>query len=172
MKYFTDPVKSSLLAHMNLMGEFTTKALLAANLNITQATLYRYIKKMLDDGLIAVSRERQVRNVIEKTYKVTSKQDDMFKEMLETNDGAAYHMLFQHFAAGIAMEFGEYASRDDIDIINDGSGFRSQPFYANLEDLKKIGAEIEAIIKPYYEQGPGEGRQLRNFARIITPPKK
>ena len=172
MKYFTDPVKSSLLAHMNLMGEFTTKGLLAANPNITQPTLYRHIKKMLDDGLIAVSSQRQVRNVIEKTYTVTFDLNDMAKEMIESNDGATYHLLFQHFAAGIAMEFGEYALRDDIDILNDGSGFRIQPFYANLEDLKKIGAEIEAIIQPYYEQGPGEGRQLRSFARVITPPKK
>ena len=79
-------------------------------------------------------------------------------------------MLFQQFCNGLINEFQVYASRENIDILNDGSGFRVSPFYASTDELKELAGKIQAVIKPYYENEPTPERQMRSIAIIYTPP--
>lgn len=172
MKQFTDPTKLRLIMDIQELGHATTKILLERNPHIPQATLYRYIKGMLNVGIIKVAEERKVRYVTEKIYEMAIDLDNLAGEMIENNDGKMYFLLFQQFAAGLSKEFQEYSEREEIDLINDVSGFRVSPFYATAEETNEMMKRIGEVVAEYANNEPTPERRLRSFARIITPPKE
>ena len=171
MKYFTNPVTCKLFFNIETLGQATAKELTSLVADIPQATLYRYLRKMVDDGVLIVIKERQVRNVTEKTYAIGIDYKAEIDDMIAANSGEWYLGMFQHFCNGLINEFREYANRDNIDILNDGSGYRIFPFYATSDELFELAEKIREVIKPYYENKPTPNRQMRNAAIIYTPPK-
>ena len=169
-KYLTNPVTCRIFAGIEALGQTTAKELITKYKNIPQATLYRYIKKMTEDGILLVVDEKQVRNVTEKTYTINLDYKREIDKILKENSGEGYLGLFHQFCNGLINEFQAYTNRDNIDIINDGSGFRLIPFFASTNELKELSEKIQEIIKPYYENEPSPDRKLRNAAIIFTPP--
>ena len=172
MSHITNPVKAKLIGALVERGTATAKELAAANPALAQATLYRYLKKLVDDGVFTVVEERKVRNVTEKTYAMSVDLDSVFNEMLQENAGEAYLALFAQFSEGLMEEFRAYSKRDDIDLQNDGSGFRVSSFHATLDELTTLSKSIHALIRPYTELEPAPGREARSVALIFTPPNK
>ena len=170
LEYFTNPVKVKLISEIEKQKKTTAKQLAKAVPQIPQATLYRYLKKMVDDEIIAVVEENQVRNVKEKVYSVVFDFDAKIKEMVNDKSGKGYLTLFQQFSNGLIYEFQKYIDDGDIDILNDGSGFRITPFYATKSELEELAQKINEIVKPYHEQEPTPERKLRNLAIVYTPP--
>lgn len=172
MACLTNPIKCKLFFEIETQGRTTAKKLAECDENIPQATLYRYLKKMVEDGILEVVEERQVRNVREKVYGVAIDYKAEIEQMLAANSGEGYLSLFQQFCSGLINEFRTYAARDEIDILHDGSGFRIVPFYATTGELEDLSRSIQELIRPYHEQEPTPDRQMRNVAIVFTPPKK
>ena len=170
MECFTNPVKNKLFSQIDAQGQTTAKALAQHIDGVPQATLYRYLRKMVEDGILEVVEERQVRNVREKVYRVAIDFDAEVKKMLDENSGKGYLGLFQRFCNGLIDEFRAYTAKENIDIVHDGSGFRITPFYATFSELEELAREINARIKPYRENESTPDRQLRNVAIVFTPP--
>lgn len=82
--------------------------------------------------------------------------------------------LFAQFLAALMREFADYAARDDINILKDGSGFSTGPIAVNLEELEALMIKIGELTAPYRtpEQAAKPGRKLHSLAIIITPPKE
>ncbi|MCL2367944.1 MAG: hypothetical protein FWC72_03015 [Oscillospiraceae bacterium] len=167
---FTNPIKCKLLSDIQAQGQTTAKQLAERNPGIPQATLYRYLKRMVEDGVLAVLEERQVRNVREKVYGMAIDFEAEIENIVEGNSGVGYLGLFQQFSNGLLHEFQTYAAKDGIDIKHDGSGFRISPFYATFDELAELSRNIQALIKPYSEQEPTPERRMRNVAIVFTPP--
>ena len=170
MACFTNPIKCKLFSDIEQQKHTTAKKLAQSNEGIPQATLYRYLKKMLEDGVIEVVEERQVRNVREKVYGVAIDLQAEIGRMIVDNSGAGYLSLFQQFCNGLLAEFQAYTAKDHINIQKDGSGFRIVPFYATTDELEDLSRKIQDLIKPYHENPPAPGRQMRNVAIVFTPP--
>jgi len=170
MKYFTNPVACKLFYDIETHGQTTAKDIGSRNKEIPQATLYRYLNKMVNDGLLTVVDEKQIRNVKEKTYAVSIDYKAEIAKMISENSGEGYLGLFRQFCNGLINEFQTYVETDSIDILNDGSGFRVTPFYATTDELKELAEKIKETIKPYHENKPSPNRQMRNVAIIFTPP--
>ena len=170
MTCFTNPVKSKLFSDIETHGRTTAKDLAQRNVGIPQATLYRYLKKMVEDGILEVVEERQVRNVREKIYDIAVDFESEIGKMIDDNSGKGYLSLFQQFSNGLLSEFQAYAARESIDIKNDGSGFRIVPFYATIGELEELSLKIQELLRPYHENEPAPGRQMRNIAIVFTPP--
>ena len=171
MECFANPIKCRLLTDVAAQGRATAGMLAEGNRGVPQATLYRYLRKMVDDGILEVVEERQVRNVREKVYGVAVDFEAEIGRITDGNSGEGYLGLFQQFCNGLADEFRAYAESYGIDIKNDGSGFRVSPFYATTDELEELSRSIQELIKPYAENGPAPGRRMRNVATIFTPPR-
>jgi len=169
MECLTNPIKCKLFTDIEA-GRTTAKELAERNDHIPQATLYRYLKRMVQDGILEVVEERQVRNVREKVYGLAVDVEAEVQKMVADNSGAGYLSLFRQFCSGLAQEFQAYAAREDIDIPNDGSGFRVLSFYATTEELRDLSRKMWELVRPYHEQGVAPGRQMRNVAVVFTPP--
>ncbi|MGB4660589.1 MAG: hypothetical protein WBI07_15550 [Mobilitalea sp.] len=167
-----NPIKCKLLFEISNRGQATAKQLAEIHGDITHATLYRYLKKMTADGILKVIEENQIRGTVERVYAVSPDISLDAKKMVEENNGQAYMMMFTQFVMGLTEEFREYASRPDINILQDGSGFSVAPIYATLGELEAAIIEIGKIINPLVSNEKTPGRDLHNIAIITTPPKK
>ena len=169
LKHFSNPVANRIFLFIEERGHATAKEI-SQKISVPQATLYRYLKKMVSDGILTVVDETRVRNVTEKTYAVVMDYKAEIDKMLAQNSGEVYSGLFKVFCNGLINEFEAYAGKDDIDIQNDGSGFRLVPFYASPGELRELAEKVRTVVTPYYENTPTPERQMRNIAIIYTPP--
>ena len=90
MECITNPVKCKLLLEIHSQGKATAKQLADIYNDIPQATLYRYLKKMLSDGIIQVVEETPVRGTVEKTYSLAHNINSDMETMVENNSGELY----------------------------------------------------------------------------------
>ena len=172
IEYLVNPVKSRLIITVMTQGTATANTLAAANKHIPQATLYRYLTKMLDDGVLKVVEERKVRNVTQRVYALAIDFNAYTEEMLKDNSGDAYFGMFQQFTMGLLNEFNTYCAKDDIDLKNDGSGFRVMPICVTLDELKELSGKIWEIIAPYSQMEATADRKAHSVALIFTPPNE
>ena len=166
----TNPIKNKLLLEVIAQGKTTAKVLAEKNKNIPQATLYRYLNKMVSDGVLTVVEERKVRNVTEKIYASAIDFAANVEKMLAENSGEAYFSMFQQFTVGLLNEFKSYTDKDGIDLLNDGSGFRVTSFCATYDELKDLSLKIQELVAPYAEREATPECKARSLAVIFTPP--
>jgi len=169
---FANPIKCKLLIEISNKERATAKQLAETYSDITHATLYRHLKKMTADGILKVVEENQIRGTVERVYAVSPDTSLDAKKMVEENNGQAYMMMFTQFMMGLTEEFREYASRPDINILQDGSGFTVAPVYVTTKELEAAIIEIGKIINPLVGNEKTPERDLHNIAIITTPPKK
>lgn len=170
IEYLANPAKSKIIIELMTKKRATAKELALVSDDLPQATLYRYLKKMVEDGVFIVAEERKVRNVTEKIYAMGIDFSAYTEKMLSENSGEAYLAMFGQFSAGLLNEFRTYTKRDDIDLLNDGSGFRIAPIYASLEELQELSASIWALVAPYQNRQPTPEQKARSVAVVFTPP--
>jgi len=166
----TNPRQAKILMEIYANKQMTAKQLSERFPDIPVATLYRNLKKMCDSAVLQVVETRPRRGTVEKVYAATASFELDTEAMIVTNNGQAYAGLFTQYALGIMNEFRAYASREDIDILRDGSGFTVNPVYATLEELTEALTKIRKILTPLVNNPPDENRKLHNICIITTPP--
>lgn len=171
MDCFTHPIKCKLLLELYSAGKATAKQLAETYNDIPQATLYRHLKRMTNDGILKVVEENQIRGTIEKTYAVAIDLDAGGQALSGENAGDAYLQMFMQYVFGFIKQFQAYCKRPDIDILNDRSGFSLAPIYATDEELTTAIAEYVKIIQPLYQNKPAPGRKARTLGLIVSPPE-
>jgi len=171
MDYLVNPVTNKLLVELHFKEQATTKELAKLCNDIPQATLYRYINRLLKDEMIEIVAENEVRGTIEKVYALKVDLVKTTEEIYNSNDGEKLMHIVNTGIINILGEFKEYLAKGDCDFKNDGITFAVSSFYATdeeyLEIMKKIGSIIQDISKT--EATPQ--RKLRGLNLIITPPK-
>lgn len=174
LEAFIHPVKSKIFLEIVKGERMTAKELNLRLPDIPPATLYRYLGKMVEDGLLRVVEERKVRAVTEKVYSAMTDMDMGVSQMLEENRGDVYMSLFTQFALQLMKEFKEYTDREDINLLSDGSGFSTGPIYATPEELRELMLELGEVLTRFREKtkDPAPDRKHRSLAITITPPRE
>lgn len=172
MEVITNPVKCKLLFEIEACRQTTAKHLAEKFNDIPQATLYRYLKKMTEDGILKIVDQTQIRGAVERTYSVAIDLNADGIEMLDHNSGQLYMQAFTQFVMGFMKQFQEYCDRDGIDIKKDKSGYSLAPLYLTDEELESLMTDIHEDIKPYMNNEPSAGRKLHSIGLIVSPPTK
>ena len=171
MEYLSNPVMCRLLIEIQEQEQVTAKKLAETYTDIPQATLYRYLNRMLNDEVLKIVDENRIRGTIEKVYALNFSLEIDKQDMLKENAGKEYFRIFTQFAMGIMREFQEYTKSSEINIPADGSGFWSTPLYLSNNELEDAAEKIQAVLNPLFKNAPASDRQLRNISVIISPPK-
>lgn len=169
MDCITNPVKCKLLLEIHSQGKATAKHLADIYHDIPQATLYRHLKKMLNDGILQVVEETQVRGTVEKTYALAFHISDSMETMLEKNSGELYMQYFMQYIFGFAKQFQEYCQSPNINIKKDMTGFSLSPLYLSDEELTSLITSISQIITKVKNNEPMPERKLRTIGVIVSP---
>jgi len=171
LEHLTNPARAKVYFEI-AKAEQTVKTLLQTLPEISQPTMYRHIRALLDSGLIKIVGEKQVRGVIEKSYGINEDGVQEMQRIVEENDGTAYYELFIQYIAGVAQQFEAYSHVENINIIEDLSAFAMAPFYATKEEVMETLGKLAEIIQPLLANEATPERQLRSFCTILTPPQK
>ena len=102
MECITNPVKCKLLLEIYSQGQATARHLADAFGDIPQATLYRNLKKMLNDGILKVVEETQIRGTVEKTYGLAF---PLMEEYIRRWVQRVYHSIWQLFIRRIFQRY-------------------------------------------------------------------
>ena len=168
----TNPTRARLFFEIHTAGQLTAKNLLEKCPDISQPTLYRHLKAMLDDGVLKIVGEKQIRGLVEKSYAINLDIGTDIERIITENDGKGYLQLFNQYIMGIMSEFAAYSDSEDIDIINDASAFTIAPIYATQDEVYEALTKVGEIIQSLAANKQAPGRELRNLCIILTPPKK
>lgn len=171
MECITNPVKCKLLLEIYSRGQTTAKHLSDTFDDIPQATLYRNLKKLLNDGILKVVEETQVRGTLEKTYALAYDLNRDFETILNENSGTLYMQTFMQYFLGFAKQFQEYCKSPNINIKEDMSGFSLSHLYLSDDELTKLIESISSTIGAAAQNTPREDRKLRTIGVIVSPPK-
>lgn len=168
------PVRSRLYREVYLRKEATAGELAQALNDVPQASLYRHLNGMVENGVLKVVAQRKKRALYEKVYAVAIDLNEDLSELLRSNRGDVYAALFYQYMMVLFSEFQSYAIRPGIDIVKDGSGFSLSPICVTREELDELMMKIGALLETYRVKAikPDSGRQLHTVGLIITPPKE
>lgn len=169
--HLTNPTKAKIFFEITLNEQLTAKKLLEKFSDIAQPTMYRHLKAMLNDGIIKVTGQKQIRGAVEKSYSVNNDLVMDIQRIIEENDGNGYLQLFVQYMMGLMGEFKAYSESENIDILNDGSAFTTAPIYATSEEILEAMTKISEIIQPLMANQQTPERRLHNLCTILTPPK-
>lgn len=172
MECITNPVKCKLLLEIYSQEQTTAKHLSDVLSNIPQATLYRNLKKMLNDGILQVVTETQVRGTVERTYALAFDLNSDFETILAENSGTLYMQVFMQYLLGFAKQFQAYCKSPNINIKKDMSGFSLSHLYLSDEELTELMKSISNLMKTAEKNKPKAGRKLRTLGVIIAPPEQ
>lgn len=171
MECISNPAKSRLMIEIMRRGKVTAKYLAEKCVDIPQTTLYRYLKRMTDDGLLKIVGETPIRGTVEKIYALTFDPSDP-PSVLGQNSGAMYMQMFFQYFLTFAKIFQDYCDTPGIDIKKDRSGLSLSHVYLTDEELEKVAADMAQILYPLQENKPKPERKLRAVGLIISPEHK
>lgn len=172
MDCITNPVRCKLLLEIHSRGKATAKHLSDTYSDIPPATLYRHLKKMLNDGILKVVEETQIRGTVEKTYALAWNVNSDMESMLAENSGELYMQYFMQYMIGFAKQFQQYCQSPNINIRKDMTGFSLSPLYLSDEELTSLITDLSHIISTVKNNKPNHERKLRTIGLIISPEKK
>jgi DNA-binding PadR family transcriptional regulator len=166
-----NPTLAKLILEIQKQGQLTAGELLNKFPDVSQPTMYRYLKALIEDGTLKIVSEKRVRGTVEKTYAIAADFQEDAERIVAENDGEGYLGLFTSYIMSVMSEFRAYCSLENIDIMRDGSGFTTAPVYATTEELQaallKIGETIQELLK----NEKTDARKPHSICIITTPPK-
>ena len=171
MDYLVNPVTNKLLVELHFKEQATTKELAEVCNDIPQATLYRYLNRLLNDKMIKVVAENEVRGTIEKVYALNVDLAKTTEEIKNSNDGEKLMHIVNTGIINILAEFKEYIAKGNCDLNNDGITFAVSSFYATDEEYLEMMKKMGSIIQDASGNKATPQRKLRSLNLIITPPK-
>ena len=172
MGCLTNPIKNRLLMAIKDRERATTKELAEVATQLPQTTLYRYLKKMVDDGLIKVIDENRIRNVNEKVYGMAIDFEAELEIISKDPSSVASAVQIRHFVNGLVDEFERNLPEGEINPLRDGYGFFIAPIHVSCEEATELVNKIIEVIKPYENNELTPNRHLQSWAMVLTPPAK
>lgn len=157
------PVRLRVLQHLRAVGEATAKEISAAMGDVPRATAYRHVKALEEGGAIEVARTRRVRGATEKTYVPSPRVIHPSPQDARALSAAL------HLESMGAMDI--YLADGDADLAADRVFFQPARFWATDEEYDALLSRIKEAIGGILGNAAGEGRRLRTFAIISTPPE-
>jgi DNA-binding transcriptional ArsR family regulator len=141
--------------------------------DVPKSSIYRHLKLLLDNEVVAVADTRLVKGIQEKTYRVAQSlhlnADDMAG--LSADEHLNY---FTNSLLTLLRDFSNYLTateetKGEIDMLADRVGYTEVKFYANLEELTQFLMALNQAILPLMQNEAGNGRFLYKLATIAHP---
>lgn len=137
--------------------------------DVSQASLYRHLKALVDGGLLKVVDERPIRGGVERTYAtieaaVMLNYDDM------ADVGAEEHFrFFATFVGMLLTDYSRYLERDDFDLEKDRVGYTQVPLWLSTEEFDEFAEELRELVENRLSNEPAPGRRRLLLNTIVLP---
>ena len=137
--------------------------------DVPPASLYRHVALLVDAGVLSVVAERRVRGAVERTYVLRVAAASVNLDEVERMSREDHRQALMAFVAGLLGDFDRYLSRDEIDLLRDGVGFRMAGVWLDDAELTEFLRELARVVQPRLANGPRPGRTRRLLGSVLLP---
>lgn len=165
------PVRMRILSALAGGRQLTTQGIAGALPDIPQATLYRHLSKLVENGLIEVVGTQQIRGATEKTYSLPEGKSYVLTADEVKHIGKEEHVRhFATFLVNMLRDFESYIhSKKEPDFLKDGVGYRQIPLWLTDEEFQEMTVRLREVLADYARLPEEPGRKRRMFATIVMP---
>lgn len=165
------PVRMRILTLLGGNRQATASQLAEALPDVAQATLYRHIRALADNDLIAVIEERPIRGTVEKVYAIP--ELDAINVSADEFNQLSKEEQLRHFTTFMTTLLGQYerylAHTDKPDASSDGVGYQTRPLYLSEEELQTFSQQLHDLLRPLMAHEPSPERKRRLLTTILLP---
>ena len=162
IKTLLDPVSNQIIQLLRVNGPMTAGELFDADVNVSRATLYRKIDRLVTEGVIGVSETKIVRGQTEKKYgiqKIVISEQSGNSERLETVTMGLMNLISQYT---------NYFAKEDADVERDKLFMMSFGIFLSDEDYSSLVNDIVSLID-HYQTKSSKGAKLRSLQLLSAP---
>ncbi len=147
----------------------TTSELSAELADISTASLYRHVGRLVDAGVLAVVAERRVRGAVERTYVLRLTAATVGLDQLATMSADDHRQAFMGFVAGLLGDFDRYVAAGDIDYLRDGVSYSMGGYWLDDAEFADLLRDLARVLQPRLTNAPTPGRKRRVLASVMLP---
>lgn len=157
-----DPISNQIIQLLRINGPMTAGELLKADLNVSRATLYRKMEKMLSLEIVDVSETNIVRGQIEKKYCI---KDFVLSEQASNSDRLETVTMG---LMNIITQYTNYFSKTDADAERDKLFMLHFCVSLTDEDYCQMIKDMISVIDKYQSKKNSETKP-RSLYLLSTP---
>ena len=135
--------------------------------DVPPASLYRHVALLAQAGVLSVVGERRVRGAVERTYVLRVAAASLNLDEVDTMSREDHRQAFMAFVAGLLGDFDRYLSRDDVDHLRDGVGYRMAGLWLDDGELAEFLRDLTRVIQPRLANAPRPGRRRRILGTVL-----
>ena len=160
-----NPIVLRLLPHFINHEEITTKEV-SNYVSVPQATLYRYINKLEENGIIRVIREEYKRGSYEKVYTLVFNPYQEISKQFKEGTIDDKQTIFTMFMLNITNQFNQYIEKEDTNIEKDETGFHTFSLLLSAEENHSFMQNVLHLARQYELNKPTKEREEYNFSFV------
>jgi Helix-turn-helix domain len=151
------------------LGEraLTTSELSAELSDISQASLYRQVARLVNAGVLQVVSERRVRGALERTYMLRLAAASIGPDEVASMSAEDHRQAFMVFVAGLLADADRYLRRPDIDPLRDGVTYRLAGLWLDDGEYAALLRDLVTVLHPRVANAPRKGRRRRILATVL-----
>lgn len=166
------PVRMRLVAELS-ERQMTSRQLAAMLPDISQATLYRHIKRLVEGGIFEVVAEQVVNGATERTYAVVAGQNQLKPDEVANLSDAEHIKLFSVFAAGLIDSFTRYVQQPKaVDFLADGVSYNRTVVYLDDSERDALAKAFFEALQPFMSNLPAAARRRYTLASVVIPDER
>ena len=166
------PVRMRLVTE--LAGRQMTPRQLATTMpSVSQATLYRHIKRLLNGGVFEIVAERVVNGATERTYGVVAGAERLSDDDMQAVSPEQHTRYFSTFAATLIDSFTRYVQQADPAAISDeGLSYNRAVIYLSVAERAAFQETIVNLVSKVMANQPSTERQRYTLASVVIPEER
>jgi DNA-binding transcriptional ArsR family regulator len=147
----------------------TTTELRSELPDVSAASLYRHVARLVDAGVLAAVAERRVRGALERTYVLRLAAASIGLNELAKMSADEHRQAFMAFVAALLADFDRYLARGDVDLLRDGVSYRLAGIWLDDAELTELLRELVTVLQPRLANAPKPGRKRRILGTVLLP---
>jgi hypothetical protein len=135
--------------------------------DVPPASLYRHVATLVDAGVLSVVAQRRVRGAVQRTYVLRTAAASINLDELESMSRDEHRQAFIAFVAGMIADADRYLSRDTIDPVRDGVGYRVAAMWLDDNEYEEFLRDLVRVVQPRVANAPRPGRRRRILSTVL-----
>lgn len=157
------------IVHALMDRELTARQLSAELSDIPQASLYRHVGRLVDAGVLRVTREERVRGGTQRTYTVVESAVTLGPRDFDAASPADHQRYFAAFVGALVAGFDQYLGSTGAAPTRDGVVYQQMPVWVTPAESRQLTAAVTDLLRPLRARTGGRRRRRTTFAMVLHP---
>jgi DNA-binding transcriptional ArsR family regulator len=163
---------------LRILGELAGRTLTTTQLgellpDLSQATLYRHVKTLLENNIIAVASETRVNGAVERTYTLVNPHLRLEPEDLRSMTHQDHQQTFAVYTAALLQTFDRFVSSATQEQLGSGKlRYQRGAAYLTDEEFADFSARLSALTAELFHYKPAPGRKRYVLASVVIPERE